>query len=219
MGLSIHLGFLQSSACTRYQPCAARQVSSLVRKIAGFWDDITSLWEAKELPLDFWEGKPGSSKGVWLQRANNHRKYQEQFEIANYYRLGLDRSGRVPYVSSCPRRFWIIQKQWVAKGVACRDLRMDIRECTSTLAGWAMELRRRRAAEPRELPRELSSEPRRQVSLQDLINELALEDEQAQVAPQGRAQGAAGDGAGAAGVQPAGDTAITVGNGRAAHNP
>ena len=199
-------------------------MSSLVRKIAGFWDDVTSLWEAKELPLDFWGGKPGSSKGVWLQRANNHRKYQEQFEIANYYRLGLDRSGRVPYVSSRPRRFWIIQRQWVVRGVACQkhnaklpqgsDKRVDVPEYTSTLAGWAMDLRSRRAAAPQELPRELSSEPRVHISLQQLRAELALEDEQARDALQGGAQGAAGSGAGAGGAEPADHRAIPMGNGR-----
>ena len=194
-----------------------RQVSGLVRQIAGFWDEVTSLWEANELPHDFWGGKPGSGKHVWLQRANNHRKFQEVFEIANYYRLNLDRNGKTPYASSRPRRFWVIQKQWVARGLACRDSSVGIPECTSTLAGWAMELQSRRAALPRELPHELSSEPRVHGSLQDLIDELALEDKQAQDAPQGRAQGAAGSSAGAGGAELPASTAIHVGNGSVQH--
>lgn len=190
---------------------------SLVRKIAGFWDDVTSLWEAKELPLDFWGGKPGSSKHVWLQRANNHRMYQEAFDIANYYRLNLDESGGKPYSMSRPTRFWIIQKQWVKWGLACRDSSMKKPKCFSTLEGWAKELRSKRTDLPLELPHELSSKPCVKVTLQQLSAELALQDEKAPVAPQEGAQGAAGGGAGDGGAEPPASTTIIVGNGSTQH--
>ena len=204
-----------------------------MRKIAGFWDDVTKLCEDKDLPCDFWGGKPGSGNRVWLYRANNHRKFQEVFEIANYYRLGLDRKGKEPYSMSRPTRFWIIQKQWVAWGVACEEYNkrvekdsetrasqshsrrfwiteeqwarwgvpsmlykrltkkveepVDDPECTSTLQGWAKELRCKREESPRELPHELTSNPREKVSLKQLKDELDLKNEKAPK-PQERAQ-------------------------------
>ena len=180
----------------------------LVRRIAGFWDEVISLWEAKELPPDFWGGKPGSGNRVWLYRANNHRKFQEQFEIANYYRLGLDRNGTTPYASSRPRRFRIIQQQWVRWCVACRDNGIASPECTSTLAGWARELRSIRG----QLPQELTTQSRVQVTLE----ELEAEEPPARgPAPQERAQAplAADQELGHLPAQPA------AGNGHAAHNP
>lgn len=224
--------------------------------MAGFWDEVTSLWEAKELPHDFWGGELGSGKRVWLYRGNNHRKFQEVFEIANYYRLNLDREGKEPYSMSRPTRFWIIQKQWIAWGEACEDYNRRVKrdsesrnsqshakrfgiteehcvrwgvpsmlykrlikkveepvdepEYTSTLQGWAMELRPMRAVSPRELPRGLSSKSRKKVSLQQLRDELPLEHEKPPKVPEEGAQGAPGSSAGAGGAEPPASTAITV---------
>ena len=190
---------------------------SLVRKIAGFWDEVTSLWEAKELPLDFWGGEPGSGKHVWLQRANNHRMYQEAFDIANYYRLNFDEIGKKPYSMSRPTRFWIIQKEWVKWGLACRDSSMKIPKCFSTLGGWAKDLRSMRTHSPLQLPHELSSKPCVKVTLQQLSAELELQGEKAPVAPQEGAQGAAVSGAGDGGAEPPASTAVSTGNGNAQH--
>ena len=184
-------------------------MSSLVRRVAGFWDEVISLWEAGELPPDFWGGRAGSGKRIWLYRANNHRTFQEQFEIANFYRLGLDRNGAKPYAKSRPKRFRIIQQQWVRWGLACRDNNFKLPECTSTLVGWARELRSKRVV----LPRQLSTKPRVTVSLQQLEDELAPESPACREAAHEGAQGAAGSGAGAAGAQQAASMPIIAGDG------
>ena len=116
-------------------------------------------------------------------------------------------------------------------GLACRDGNMrNTPRGTSTLEGWAKELRSWRAQSPRELPRELTTQPRVSVPLQQLEDELALEDEQAPEWPArlkvplegaSRAAGgdveAAGSSAGAAGAQPADSTVVPVGNGGTQH--
>ena len=92
---------------------AARQVYSLVRKVAGFWDEVASLWLTDALPPGFWGGGVKGGDHVWLHRANSHRVHHEQFSIATYYRLGFDIEGKKPYKDSRPMRFWLIQQQWV----------------------------------------------------------------------------------------------------------
>ncbi|KAK9825375.1 hypothetical protein WJX81_006286 [Elliptochloris bilobata] len=91
------------------------EVCGHVRRVAGYWDEVTSLWEADELPKDFWGGRGKNSSHLWLHRANNHRMYHEQFDIANYYRLIFN--GTDHYVKSRPRRFHVIQQQWVKWGL------------------------------------------------------------------------------------------------------
>ena len=92
---------------------AARQVYSLVRKVAGFWHEVASLWMTDALPPGFWGGAVKGGDHVWLHRANSHRVHHEQFSIATYYRLGFDNEGKKPYKDSRPMRFWLIQQQWV----------------------------------------------------------------------------------------------------------
>ena len=117
------------------------------------------------LPPDFWGGRLEGGDHVWLHRANNHRIYQERFSIATYCRLGLDDKGLKPYKGSRPKRFWLIQQQWVKwmlekerQGEKLCELK-----CMSTLQGWVTGM---------QPPKVISGTDWRRISLAELQFEL-----------------------------------------------
>eukprot|EP01018_Ginkgo_biloba_P033519 Gb_34241 [translate_table: standard] len=72
-------------------------------KIAGFWDQITELWEKYELPDGF------ESESKWIKSGTAYRRLVEPLDIADYYRLGMNAySGH--YLNARPRRHTILEK-------------------------------------------------------------------------------------------------------------
>ena len=69
------------------------QARQALRKTKGFWDEVLLLWQAGELPDDFfgvWDDNAKKMENrMWLFRANNHRELVEPFEIAAFYRHKL----------------------------------------------------------------------------------------------------------------------------------
>ena len=137
-----------------------------MRLEAGFWDEVTSLWETGELPKDFW------AKSAWIYRADIHRLDQERFSIASFYRLNQDRSGTMPYQR--PDRFWLAQQQWVKWGLEkMRRGEQSEHVCISTRAAWeeAKMCRDTRYVQPEGLPAAYGKE----VTLRQLEDELPPE--------------------------------------------
>ena len=157
----------------------------LVRLEAGFWDDITSLWEAGELPHNFW------TDSVWLWRAEKHRVDQERFSIASFYRLGQDRGNTLRYER--PDRFWLAQQQWVKWGLE-KAMMGDTgaHVCLSTLGAWKVAMRLRDKEALQEVVG-LSGVYGREVSLEELHSELPSK-WQVHVPTEARAQRAASTG-------------------------
>lgn len=78
------------------------QARAAIRKTKGFWDEVVRLWEADELPDDFF-GTPDGKNKLWLYRANNHRELVEPFEIANHYRRKLPGCALSPALRTSPQ--------------------------------------------------------------------------------------------------------------------